>query len=117
VSVTSFQNLFSTIASNSDLRPADLEIAANLAGKSQWQLSAVDVGSGSDHAQGLLDALAYYDKLLFHDWHLPATNYPQFLCRIFFIYRLPVDLNRWWLRWPGIPRISPGNRAFISKRT
>ena len=63
-----FQNLFSTIASSGDLRPADMEIAAHLAGESQWKLSAIDVGSGADHAHGLLDALAYYDKLLFRGW-------------------------------------------------
>ena len=45
-----------------------MEIAAQLAGESQGKLSAVDVGSGADHAQGLLDALAYYDKLLFRGW-------------------------------------------------
>jgi hypothetical protein len=57
-----FPNLF---ASTDDPRAA-----AELAGKSQWVLSAFG-GAGADHAPGMLAALQYYDALLFRGWLRP----------------------------------------------
>ena len=57
-----FPNLFASID--------DPAAAAELAGKSQWVLSQFDPG-GADHSGGLLDALAYYDRLLFRGWLRP----------------------------------------------
>jgi hypothetical protein len=57
-----FPNLFASIE--------DPATAADLAGKSQWVLSQFDLGS-TDHSAGLLNALAYYDKLLFRGWLRP----------------------------------------------
>lgn len=57
-----FPNLFASID--------DPVSAANLAGKSQWVLSQFDPG-GTDHSEGLLNALAYYDRLLFRGWIRP----------------------------------------------
>lgn len=59
-----FPNLFAGMGNDNP------ELAAALAGKSQWQLSAVEIG-GSDHSKGILDSLAYYDKLLFRGWLRP----------------------------------------------
>jgi len=62
-------NLFASVsADGSD--PRSLETAAALAGKSQWVLSAFEAGA-SDHAKGLLDTLAYLDKLMFRGWLRP----------------------------------------------
>lgn len=47
--------------------------AADLAGKSQWVLSALDVGT-SDHAQGLLETLRRYDSLFFRGWLRPERS-------------------------------------------
>lgn len=57
-----FPNLF---ASGDDPRTA-----ADLAGKSQWNLSAFDAG-GADQTPGMLSALQYYDNLLFRGWLRP----------------------------------------------
>jgi hypothetical protein len=57
-----FPNLFASIE--------DPATAADLAGKSQWVLSQFDLG-GTDYSPGLLNALAYYDKLLFRGWLRP----------------------------------------------
>ncbi len=57
-----FPNLFASVD--------DPAAAADLAGKSQWVLSQFDPG-GADHSAGLLDALAYYDRLLFRGWLRP----------------------------------------------
>jgi hypothetical protein len=57
-----FPNLFASIE--------DPTAAADLAGKSQWVLSQFDLG-GTDYSPGLLNALAYYDKLLFRGWLRP----------------------------------------------
>jgi hypothetical protein len=57
-----FPNLFASIE--------DPTTAADLAGKSQWVLSQFDLG-GTDYSPGLLNALAYYDKLLFRGWLRP----------------------------------------------
>jgi len=57
-----FPNLFASIE--------DPATAADLAGKSQWVLSQFDPG-GTDYSPGLLNALAYYDKLLFRGWLRP----------------------------------------------
>jgi hypothetical protein len=57
-----FPNLFASID--------DPATAADLAGKSQWVLSQFDLG-GTDYSPGLLNALAYYDKLLFRGWLRP----------------------------------------------
>jgi hypothetical protein len=57
-----FPNLFASID--------DPKSAADLAGKSQWVLSQFDPG-GTDHSNGLLAALAYYDKQLFRGWLRP----------------------------------------------
>ena len=57
-----FPNLFASVE--------DPTTAAALAGKSQWVLSQFDPG-GSDYSGGLLNALAYYDKLLFRGWLRP----------------------------------------------
>ena len=57
-----FPNLFASIE--------DPTAAAELAGKSQWVLSQFDLGS-TDYSPGLLNALAYYDKLLFRGWLRP----------------------------------------------
>ena len=57
-----FPNLFASVE--------DPTTAAALAGKSQWVLSQFDPG-GSDYSAGLLNALAYYDKLLFRGWLRP----------------------------------------------
>ena len=57
-----FPNLFASIE--------DPTSAAELAGKSQWVLSQFDLG-GTDYSPGLLNALAYYDKLLFRGWLRP----------------------------------------------
>jgi hypothetical protein len=57
-----FPNLFASIE--------DPATAAELAGKSQWVLSQFDLG-GTDYSPGLLNALAYYDKLLFRGWLRP----------------------------------------------
>ena len=57
-----FPNLFASVE--------DPAAAADLAGKSQWVLSQFDPG-GTDHSKGLLDALAYYDRLLFRGWLRP----------------------------------------------
>ncbi len=48
----------------------DPRVAAELAGKSAWVLSTLESGT-ADHARGLLDALAYFDKLLFRGWLRP----------------------------------------------
>jgi len=57
-----FPNLFASIE--------DPATAADLAGKSQWVLSQFDLG-GTDYSPGLLNSLAYYDKLLFRGWLRP----------------------------------------------
>ena len=57
-----FPNLFASIE--------DPTLAAELAGKSQWVLSQFELG-GTDYSPGLLNALAYYDKLLFRGWLRP----------------------------------------------
>jgi hypothetical protein len=57
-----FPNLFASIDVPST--------AADLAGKSQWVLSQFDPG-GKDYSPGLLNALAYYDRLLFRGWLRP----------------------------------------------
>ncbi len=57
-----FPNLFASID--------DPTTAAELAGKSQWVLSQFDPG-GKDYSPGLLNALAYYDRLLFRGWLRP----------------------------------------------
>src|SRR6202042_3807459 len=57
-----FPNLFASID--------DPTTAADLAGKSQWVLSQFDPG-GKDYSPGLLNALAYYDRLLFRGWLRP----------------------------------------------
>lgn len=57
-----FPNLFASVE--------DPTAAAALAGKSQWVLSQFDPG-GSDYSGGLLNALGYYDKLLFRGWLRP----------------------------------------------
>ena len=57
-----FPNLFASID--------DPSTAADLAGKSQWVLSQFDPG-GKDYSPGLLNALAYYDRLLFRGWLRP----------------------------------------------
>jgi hypothetical protein len=57
-----FPNLFASIE--------DPATAADLAGKSQWVLSQFDTG-GTDYSPGLLNSLAYYDKLLFRGWLRP----------------------------------------------
>jgi hypothetical protein len=57
-----FPNLFASIE--------DPTSAAELAGKSQWVLSQFELG-GTDYSPGLLNALAYYDKLLFRGWLRP----------------------------------------------
>jgi hypothetical protein len=57
-----FPNLFASID--------DPATAADLAGKSQWVLSQFELG-GTDYSPGLLNALAYYDKLLFRGWLRP----------------------------------------------
>jgi hypothetical protein len=57
-----FPNLFASVD--------DPAAAADLAGKSQWVLSQFDPG-GTDHSAGLLNALAYYDRLLFRGWLRP----------------------------------------------
>jgi hypothetical protein len=57
-----FPNLFASID--------DPATAADLAGKSQWVLSQFDPG-GTDYSPGLLNSLAYYDKLLFRGWLRP----------------------------------------------
>jgi hypothetical protein len=62
-------NLFASIVGDGS-DPRLLESAAELAGKSQWVLSAFEAGT-SDHAAGLLGALQYLDKLLFRGWLRP----------------------------------------------
>ncbi len=57
-----FPNLFASVD--------DPAAAADLAGKSQWVLSQFDLG-GTDYSGGLLNSLAYYDKLLFRGWLRP----------------------------------------------
>jgi hypothetical protein len=57
-----FPNLFASID--------DPATAADLAGKSQWVLSQFELG-GTDYSAGLLNSLAYYDKLLFRGWLRP----------------------------------------------
>jgi hypothetical protein len=57
-----FPNLFASID--------DPATAADLAGKSQWVLSQFDTG-GTDYSPGLMNSLAYYDKLLFRGWLRP----------------------------------------------
>ncbi len=57
-----FPNLFASME--------DPVAAAELAGKSQWVLSQFDPG-GTDYSPGLLNSLAYYDKLLFRGWLRP----------------------------------------------
>jgi hypothetical protein len=57
-----FPNLFASID--------DPATAATLAGKSQWVLSQFELG-GTDYSPGLLNSLAYYDKLLFRGWLRP----------------------------------------------
>ena len=57
-----FPNLFASIE--------DPATAADLAGKSQWVLGQFDLG-GTDYSPGLLNSLAYYDKLLFRGWLRP----------------------------------------------
>jgi len=57
-----FPNLFASID--------DPNVAADLAGKSQWVLSQFDP-DGTDHSAGLINALANYDKLLFRGWLTP----------------------------------------------
>ena len=57
-----FPNLFASVD--------DPKTAGELAGKSQWVLSQFDPG-GTDYSPGLLNALAYYDKLLFRGWLRP----------------------------------------------
>ena len=60
-----FPNLFASVD--------DPAAAADLAGKSQWVLSQFDPG-GTDYSAGLLNSLAYYDKLLFRGWLRPERT-------------------------------------------
>ena len=60
-----FPNLFASVD--------DPASAADLAGKSQWVLSQFDPG-GTDYSGGLLNSLAYYDKLLFRGWLRPERT-------------------------------------------
>jgi len=60
-----FQNLFSSVDPHSN---KDMAIAAALAGKSSWIVSAVDVGDKADHTDGMIKALSYWDKLLARGW-------------------------------------------------
>ena len=60
-----FPNLFASVD--------DPAAAAELAGKSQWVLSQFDLG-GTDYSAGLLNSLAYYDKLLFRGWLRPERT-------------------------------------------
>ncbi len=60
-------NLFASMADQEPLK------AAELAGKSQWVLSALDIG-GSDHSTGLLAALEYIDKRLVRGWLRPERS-------------------------------------------
>jgi hypothetical protein len=60
-----FPNLFASID--------DPAVAADLAGKSQWVLSQFELG-GTDYSAGLLNSLAYYDKLLFRGWLRPERT-------------------------------------------
>ena len=60
-----FPNLFASVD--------DPAAAAELAGKSQWVLSQFELG-GTDYSAGLLDSLAYYDKLLFRGWLRPERT-------------------------------------------
>lgn len=64
------QNLFAACDINN---PSDLEVAAKLAGQSQWVLSAFEA-AGTNHAAGLLDSLAYYDKEIFRGWLRPERT-------------------------------------------
>ncbi len=60
-----FPNLFASVD--------DPAAAADLAGKSQWVLSQFDLG-GTDYSAGLLNSLAYYDRLLFRGWLRPERT-------------------------------------------
>lgn len=48
----------------------DVTAAAELAGKSSWVLSALEVG-GTDYAPGMQQVLEYYDALFFRGWLRP----------------------------------------------
>lgn len=60
-----FPNLYAEVADMED--PHAREVAAALAGKSQWVLSALDTGPG-DHTAGMLAALKAYDEYFFFGW-------------------------------------------------
>lgn len=53
--------------------PAMLEKALASAGKSDWVFSFLDPG-GTDFTNGFLEALAYYDKLMFRGWLRPERT-------------------------------------------
>jgi hypothetical protein len=48
----------------------DLKTAYDLAGKSSWQLSTLEV-QGTDHAPGMKLVMEYYDALIFRGWLRP----------------------------------------------
>ncbi len=51
----------------------DIRTAYQLAGQSQWQLSAFEAG-GTDHAPGMRSILEYYDALIFRGWLRPERS-------------------------------------------
>jgi hypothetical protein len=52
---------------------SDLRMAYELAGKSPWQISTLEV-QGTDHAPGMKLVLEYYDALIFRGWLQPERT-------------------------------------------